>query len=65
MKKYQGALLIMLLISGCSFVPITGPVNNGLDIGKVERTSLISDSPQPPTIGMTKFEIAAGFLAAN
>lgn len=65
MKKYLVALLIMLLISSCSFVPITGPVNNGLDIGKVERTSLISDSPQPPTIGMTKLEIAAGFLAAN
>lgn len=65
MKKFLIALLIMLLISGCSFVPITGPVNNGLDIGKVERTSLTSNSPQPPTIGMTKLEIAAGFLAAN
>ena len=65
MKKYLVALLIMLLISGCSFVPITGPVNSGLDIGKVAQTSLTSNSPQPPTIGMTKLEIAAGFLAAN
>lgn len=65
MKKYFIALLSFLLIAGCSFVPITGPINPGLDIGKIVNRSPITNSPQPPTAGMTKLQVAAGFLAAN
>lgn len=65
MKKHLVALLTILLISSCSFVPTSGPVKIGLDIGKMEQSSPIVNSPQPPTPGMTKLEIAAGFLAAN
>lgn len=65
MKKYFIALLSFLLIAGCSFVPITGPINPGLDIGKIVSRSPITNSPQPPTAGMTKLQVATGFLAAN
>jgi|GEM_PF-1254261 len=63
MKKI---LVVILLLTGCSEIPVSGPVNSGLDITNSNRP--VTDSEfiaQGPWPGMSKAEIVKGFLASH
>lgn len=62
MKKY---FLVFLLLSGCSAIPTSGPINSGLDIASDAQITTSEDIAQGPRPGMSQVQVVEGFLAAN
>jgi hypothetical protein len=65
MKKIFVFLLSGLLLASCASIPTSGPINSGMSIGFNDLLTNSRDAIEAPQPGMSKLEIAAGFLEAN
>jgi hypothetical protein len=64
MKKLVGAL-ILLSLTGCAALPVSGPVRIGPDLTPNVDVESFYYSPSGPTEGASQAEILNGFLAAG
>lgn len=64
MKKFSLALVVTLLLSGCSNIPTAGPIRFGQEIKSVDSNQFIQVIGRPPIDGMSQEQIIRGFLAA-
>lgn len=64
MKKVLAALLLVSL-TGCAALPVSGPVRIGPDLAPPSDVNTFFYSPAPPFDGATATEILSGFLSAG
>lgn len=64
MKNFLAAFLIVTL-TGCAALPISGPVRIGPDLAPPSDVNTFYYSPSPPVDGATATEILSGFISAG
>lgn len=65
MKRLVGAVVLLLMLSGCASLPVTGPVRIGPDLASGNSIDSFYYSPSPPVKGASAQDILNGFLAAG
>ena len=64
MRKFA-AIALLISLTGCAALPISGPVRIGPDLAPSTEVESFYYSPSPPTDGSSQAEILSGFLAAG